>query len=88
MKPLSRLAGLLAALLVAVVALSGTAHAMLPPGDPDSGPRVGYDAPPPTVVVDSGLSLVQVIGLMLLAAIAAAVVGAIVGRRVPRIATV
>ena len=88
MKPLSRLAGLLAALLVTVVALSGTAYAMLPPGDPDSGRRAVYDAPPPTVVVESGLSLVQVIGLMLLAAIAAAVVGAIVGRRVPRIATV
>ncbi|TCO49421.1 hypothetical protein EV646_103399 [Kribbella antiqua] len=88
MKPLSRLAGLLAALLVTVVALSGTAHAMLPPGDPDSGPRAVYDAPPPpTVVVESGLSLVQVIGLMLLAAIAAAVAGAIVGRRMPRIAT-
>jgi hypothetical protein len=44
-----------------------------------------YDVPQPAVVVESGLSLLQVVGLMLLAAIAAAVVTAIAGRRLPRI---
>ncbi|MFG1815775.1 hypothetical protein ACGFIF_18570 [Kribbella sp. NPDC049174] len=88
MKLLSRLAGLSAALLVTVVALSGTAHAKLPPPDPNTGtPTVYYDAPAPTVVVESGLSMLQVVGLMLLAAIAAAVVTAIAGRRLPRIST-
>lgn len=85
MKRLSRLAGLTTALLVAVVALSGTAFAKLPPNEPDTGIPPGYDVPQPTVVVDSGLSLLQVVGLMLLAAIAAAVVTAIAGRRLPRI---
>jgi hypothetical protein len=85
MKPLSRLAGLAAALLVTVVALSGTAYAKLPPIEPDTGTQPVYDAPQPTVVVESGLSLLQVVGLMLLAAIAAAVVTAIAGRRLPRI---
>jgi hypothetical protein len=85
MKPLSRLAGLTTALLVTVVALSGTAFAKLPPNDPDTGLPPVYDVPQPTVVVESGLSLLQVIGLMLLAAIAASVVTAIAGRRLPRI---
>jgi hypothetical protein len=86
MKPLSRLAGLTTALLVTVVALSGTAFAKLPPHDPDTGIPPVYDVPQPTVVVESGLSLLQVVGLMLLAAIAAAVVTAIAGRSLPRIA--
>ena len=85
MKRLSRLAGLTAALLVTVVALSGTAFAKLPPNDPDTGSQPVYDVPQPTVVVESGLSLLQVVGLMLLAAVAAAVVTAIAGRRLPRI---
>jgi hypothetical protein len=85
MKRLSRLAGLTAALLVTVVALSGTAFAKLPPSDPDTGGQPVYDVPQPAVVVESGLSLLQVVGLMLLAAIAAAVVTAIAGRRLPRI---
>lgn len=85
MKPLSRLAALSAALLVTVVALSGTAYAKIPPHDPDTGTPPMYDAPPPTVVVETGLSVLQVVGLMLLAAIAAAVVTAIAGRRLPRI---
>jgi hypothetical protein len=82
---LSRLAGLSAALLVTVVALSGTAYAKIPPHDPDTGTPPVYDAPPPTVVVQTGLSLLQVIGLMLLAALAATIVTAIAGRRLPRI---
>jgi hypothetical protein len=85
MKRLSRLAGLSAALLVTVVALSGTAYAKIPPHDPDTGTPPVYDAPPPTVVVQTGLSLLQVIGLMLLAALAATIVTAIAGRRLPRI---
>ncbi len=85
MKALSRLAGLAAVLLVTVVALSGTAYAKLPPNEPDTGTRSVYDVPQPTVVVESGLSVLQVIGLMLLAAIAATVVTAIAGRRLPRI---
>ncbi len=85
MKPLSRLAALTAALLVTVVALSGTAYAKLPPNDPDTGTPPVYDAPQPTVVVQSGLSLLQVVGLMLIAAVAAAVVTAIAGRRLPRL---
>lgn len=89
MKPLSRLAALAATLLVTVVALSGTAYAKLPPEDPDTAIPPSYDggiAAQPTVVVESGLSLLQVVGLMLLAAIAATVVTAFAGRRVPRIA--
>jgi hypothetical protein len=85
MKHLSRLAGLTAALLVTVVALSGTAFAKLPPNDPDTWGQPVYDVPQPTVVVESGPSLLQVVGLMLLAAVAAAVVTAIAGRRLPRI---
>ncbi|TCO30081.1 hypothetical protein EV652_10574 [Kribbella steppae] len=86
MKRLSRLAGLSAALLVTVVALSGTAYAKIPPHDPDTGPGVAYDAPrSPAAVVETGLSVLQVVGLMLLAAIAAAVVTALAGRRMPRI---
>ncbi|WP_433162589.1 hypothetical protein [Kribbella sp. CA-247076] len=85
MKPLSRLAALTTALLVTVVALSGTAYAKLPPNDPDTVAPPVYDAGEPTVVVESGLSLLQVIGLMLLAALAATVVTAIAGRRIPRI---
>lgn len=85
MKTLSRLAGLAAALLVTVVALSGTAYAKIPPHDPDTGTPPVYDGQPPTVVVETGLSVLQVVGLMLLAAIAAAVVTAIAGRRLPQI---
>lgn len=86
MKPLSHLAALSTTLLVTVVALSGTAYAKLPPADP-AGETVTpvYDAPQPTVVVETGLSVLQVIGLMLLAAVAATVVTAIAGRRMPRI---
>jgi hypothetical protein len=87
MKRLSRLVGLLVALLVTVVALSGTAYAKIPPHDPDTGTPPVYDTPPPTVVVDTGLSMLQVVGLMLLAALAATIVTAIAGRRLPRIST-
>ena len=84
MKLLSRLAGLLTALLVTVVALASTAYAMLPPGDPSgSGRPVLYDAPPaPPVVVDSGPSLLQVAALMLLAALIAAVLTVFTTRHV------
>lgn len=84
MNRLSRLAGLLVALLVTVVALSGTAYAKIPPHDPDTGSSPVYNAPP-TVVVETGLSMLQVVGLMLLAALAATIVTATAGRRVPRI---
>ena len=92
MKLLSRLAGLVAALLFSAVALAGTASAKLPPEDPDGPVRVvpaSNDAPPATVdaIVGSGLSTLQVVALMLCAAIAAAVVSAIVTRRMPRIHT-
>jgi hypothetical protein len=85
MKPLSRLAALSATLLVTVVALSGTAYAKVPPEDPDTATRPVYDASQPAVVIETGLSVVQVVGLMLLAALIAAVVTAIAGRRVPRV---
>jgi hypothetical protein len=84
MKPLSRLAALSVTLLVTVVALSGTAYAKVPPEDPETATPV-YDASQPAVVVETGLSVLQVVGLMLLAALAAAVVTALAGRRVPRI---
>ncbi|MFI7061908.1 hypothetical protein ACIBL3_13060 [Kribbella sp. NPDC050124] len=87
MKPLSRLAALAAALLVTIVALSTTAYAKLPP-EPDTAIPPSFDggaAAQPAVVVETGLSVLQVVGLMLLAAIAATVVTAIAGRRVPRI---
>ena len=87
MNPLSRLAALSVTLLVTVVALSGTAYARVPPGDPDTGTARVYDAPQPAVVVETGLPVLQVIGLMLLAAIAAAVVTAIAGRRVLHVST-
>ncbi|NIK56367.1 hypothetical protein [Kribbella shirazensis] len=85
MKPLSRLAGLSTALLVTVVALSGTAHAKLPSPDPETVSPVAFEAPPSTVVIESGLSVLQVVALMLLAAIAAAVVTTVAGRHLPRI---
>jgi hypothetical protein len=84
MKSLSRLAGLTIALLVTVVALSGTAYAKLPPEDPDPIPPV-YDASQPAVVVESGLSALQVIGLMLAAAVVAAVLTVVAERLVPRL---
>jgi hypothetical protein len=84
MKPLSRLAAVAASLLVTVVALSSTAYAKLPP-EPAHGIPPASGGPQPTVVVETGLSVLQVVGLMLLAAIAATVVTAIAGRRVPRI---
>jgi hypothetical protein len=87
MKRLSRLVGLLVALLGTVVALSGTAYAKIPPHDPDTGSSPVYNAPPPTVVVETGLSMLQVVGLMLLAALAATIVTATAGRRLPRIST-
>jgi hypothetical protein len=77
MKTLSRLAGLTTAVLVTVIALSGTAHAKVPAPEQETVP---YDVPPSTVVVESGLPVLQVIALMLLAAIAAAVVTTIAGR--------
>ncbi|TDD26699.1 hypothetical protein E1218_12730 [Kribbella turkmenica] len=85
MNLLSRLAALTTALLVTVVALCGTAYAKLPPNEPDTATPPAYDPPQPTVVVESGLSLLQVVGLMVLAAVAATVVTAIAGRRLPRI---
>jgi hypothetical protein len=85
MKPLSRLAGLTTVLLVTVLALSGTAHAKLPAPDSDIVPPAGHQAPPSTVVIESGLSLLQVVALMVLAAIVAAVITTIAGRRLPRL---
>ena len=86
MKLLSRLTGLLAVLFVSAVALSGTASAMLPPEPPDSRLHAVYGAPPPTVVeVASGLSTLQVAGLMALAAIAAAAITVIAVRLLPRV---
>ncbi|MEU4607836.1 hypothetical protein AB0F43_33035 [Kribbella sp. NPDC023972] len=85
MNPLSRLAALSVTLLVTVVALSGTAYAKVPPADPDTVTSPVYDASQPAVVVEAGLSVLQVVGLMLLAALAAAAVTALASRRVVRI---
>jgi hypothetical protein len=84
MKPLSRLAGTTIALLVTAIAASGTAYAKLPEPDPETVPPVAYETPS-TVVIESGLPVLQVIALMLLAAIAAAVVTTIAGRHLPRV---
>jgi hypothetical protein len=71
-KLMKTLVRLTVVLLVAVVALSGTAYAKVPPSDPDAVP--GYDVPPPApVVVETGLSVMQTVGLMLAAAAVTAV---------------
>lgn len=86
MKLLSQLAGLSTALLLSAVALSGTAYARVPPEDSDAPARAvpGADGGPPQtveVVVGTGLPALQVVVLVLCAAVAATVVTAIVTRR-------
>jgi hypothetical protein len=87
MKLLSRMTGLLAVLFVTAVALSGTASAMLPPEPPDSRLRAVYDQPPTVVEVvsGSGLSTLQVVGLMALAAVAAVALTVLAMRLLPRV---
>jgi hypothetical protein len=87
MKLLTRLTTLLCTLVLSAVALSGTAFAMQP-RDP-SGHSVPADAPscaPPANVAPSivnavGPSTLQVIGLMLCAAVIASILTAIVVHR-------
>ncbi|HEY3558022.1 MAG TPA: hypothetical protein VGL05_11185 [Kribbella sp.] len=89
MKLLTRLATLLGALVLSGVALASTAYAMLPP-DPPSGsgssavPAVLPPDPAPSIVQSVGPSTLQVLGLMLCAAVFAAIVTAFVLHR-PRL---
>ncbi|MEU4190851.1 hypothetical protein AB0E69_03045 [Kribbella sp. NPDC026611] len=87
MKLLTRLAALLGTLVLSGVALAGTAFAMLPP-DPagfSDGSTVPAGPPPaaaaPSIVQVVGPSTLQVIGLMLCAAVFASVLTAFVVHR-------
>lgn len=89
MKLLTRLAALLGTLFLSGVALAGTAFAMQP-RDPSShsAPAAPASAPPsnvaPSIVHTVGPSTLQVIGLMLCAAVLASLLTAIVMHR-PRL---
>jgi hypothetical protein len=87
MKLLTRLATLLGALALSGVALASTAYAMLPPdppthSDPSAVPAVLPPTnPAPSIVQSIGPSTLQVLGLMLCAAVFAAIVTTLVLRR-------
>lgn len=88
MKLLSRLAACSTTVLLTAVALAGTAYARVPPEVPDRPPRAapGTEAGNPTtvdVVTGSGLSALQVVLLMLCAAVVATAITAFVARRLP-----
>ncbi|HET6742853.1 MAG TPA: hypothetical protein VFH76_28130 [Kribbella sp.] len=87
MKVLTRLAALLGTLILSVVALSGTAFAMEPrdPWGHAVAPEVPANASPsnvaPSIVHAVGPSTLQVIGLMLCAAVIASILTVVVLHR-------
>ena len=86
MKQLTRLAALLVTLVLSAVALSGTAFAMEPRDPSGHSPVAAPTSAPPSNVAPSivhavGPSTLQVIGLMLCAAVIASILTALVLHR-------